>query len=230
MTSLPLLKATGLCKKFGDQAILQDLHLNVDVGEFVVIRGKSGAGKSTLLHILGTLDKPNAGQVLVRGQDIGRLKGRRLNTFRNRNLGFIFQFHHLLPEFTAVENVAMPARIAGLGRSEAEKRAAQWLELAGLGHRLHHYPAELSGGEQQRVAAVRALVNEPDLILADEPTGNLDPATAKQLLDLFRAVRTQRPETTFIVVTHHADVADLATILYELKDGRLVKNGSGAGL
>jgi len=225
-----VLQARGLVKSYQGLRILQGVDISVREGEFVVILGKSGAGKSTLLHILGTLDKPDDGRLFFKNQDLTRLRGSALNTFRNRQLGFVFQFHHLLPEFTALENVSMPARIAGMSPVRAEELALKWLERAGLKERAQHYPAQLSGGEQQRVAMVRALINNPSLILADEPTGNLDPNTALQVLELFQLVRRERPLVSFIVVSHQPEVARLADTVYQLREGRLVKNGSGAGL
>lgn len=230
MASAAVLQAKGLEKSFQGLRILYGLDLTILEGEFVAILGKSGAGKSTLLHILGTLDRPDAGQLLFRDRDLLRLRGRALNTFRNRQLGFVFQFHHLLPEFTALENVSMPGRIAGLSAAEAESRALKWLERAGLRDRAHHYPAQLSGGEQQRVAMVRALMNDPAIILADEPTGNLDPNTALHVLELFRLVRQERPRVAIVMVSHQPGVAGLADTVYYLEDGRLIKKGSGAGL
>lgn len=225
-----VLQAVGLEKSYRGLRILSGLEITMHEGEFMAVLGKSGAGKSTLLHVLGTLERPDRGRVMFKDIDLLRLRGRALNEFRNRHLGFVFQFHHLLPEFTALENVSMPARIAGLSAAEAEARALAWLERAGLAERASHYPAELSGGEQQRVALARALVNNPSLILADEPTGNLDPNTARQVLDLFALVRRERPQTAFVVVSHQPEVAHLADSVYYLEGGKLRKNGSGAGL
>lgn len=230
MASSVVLQGKGLEKSYQGLRILKGVDILVHEGEFVVILGKSGAGKSTLLHILGTLDKPDAGSLLFKDQDLTRLRGRALNAFRNRQLGFVFQFHHLLPEFTALENVSIPARIAGVSPTLAEELAFKWLERAGLKDRAQHYPAQLSGGEQQRVATVRAFVNDPSLILADEPTGNLDLNTALQVLELFQLVRRERPQVSFIVVSHQPEVARLADTVYLLQEGLLVKNGSGAGL
>jgi lipoprotein-releasing system ATP-binding protein len=186
----------------------------------VSIVGASGAGKSTLLHILGTLDAPDAGSLTIAGEEVSRLKGARLSAFRNRHLGFVFQSHHLLGEFSALENVLVPALIAGESRSAAEKRAAELLEQLGLTGRSSHRPSEMSGGEQQRVAVARALMNRPDAILADEPSGNLDSASARSLHELFFRLRRDLQQT-FIIVTHNEELADMADRKLQMRDGVL---------
>ena len=221
--SEPLIRATGLSKAYGDGRridVLVDLDLEVAAGEAVAIVGQSGVGKSTLLHILGTLDQPTSGTVRFDGVDIFGLNEREQATFRNREVGFIFQFHHLLPDFTAVENVMMPALIRGVSATEAEGRARAVLERVGLGERLTHKPGELSGGEQQRVAVARAVALSPRAILADEPTGNLDPATGAEvhtlLMDLNRA-----HNITLVIVTHNDELSSLVHRTLRLQNGKL---------
>ena len=221
--SEPLIRATGLSKAYGDGRridVLVDLDLEVAAGEAVAIVGQSGVGKSTLLHILGTLDQPTSGTVRFDGVDIFGLNEREQATFRNREVGFIFQFHHLLPDFTAVENVMMPALIRGVSATEAEGRARAVLERVGLGERLTHKPGELSGGEQQRVAVARAVALSPRAILADEPTGNLDPATGAEvhalLMDLNRA-----HDITLVIVTHNDELSSLVHRTLRLQNGKL---------
>ena len=220
----PLLEVTGLGKRFSHQGktieVLRDLDLTVQPGEMVSIVGQSGVGKSTLLQILGTLDFPTAGVVRYQGQDVLSLKGSALAAFRNARIGFIFQFHHLLPEFSALENTMMPALIARLPRAEAEGRARQGLEQVGLAHRLQHKPGELSGGEQQRVALARALVLQPALLLADEPTGNLDPDTGAGIHELFFRLNRERG-VTVMMVTHNQALAKRMPIRYILEAGRV---------
>ena len=184
-----MLKALNIVKNYGELQILKNVSLEVAKGEIVSIVGASGAGKSTLLHIIGTLDKPDGGQVFINDADTTKLGAKALSAFRNKNIGFIFQFHHLLPEFTALENVCIPAFIAKKSKAEAESKALELLTLLGLKDRAHHKPAAMSGGEQQRVAVARALINQPDLILADEPSGNLDSHHAKELHQLFFDLR-----------------------------------------
>ncbi len=213
-----MISATDIQKSFGTLKVLKGITLNVRQGEIVSVVGASGAGKSTLLHILGTLDKADSGMVELNGVAISRLSDRKLAEFRNRHIGFVFQFHHLLPEFTALENVCIPAFIAGRGRSEAEKRAHDLLEFMNLLDRASHKPSELSGGEQQRVAVARALVNEPSVILADEPSGNLDSASAIELHKLFFQLR-DRYRQTYVIVTHNLDLADMADRKLTMKDG-----------
>ena len=201
--------------------ILHDVELSIDAGEMLCIVGPSGAGKSTLLHILGTLDLPTQGRIVFDGEDVTRYSSARLADFRNRHLGFVFRFHHLLPEFTALENVMMPGIIRGTPRAAIEKAARSLLAEVGLTHRLTHRPGELSGGEQQRVALARALVMEPKLILADEPTGNLDSKTGDAMHDLFFDLNRRRG-TTFLIVTHSRDLAGLMPRVVRMSDGRIV--------
>jgi lipoprotein-releasing system ATP-binding protein len=221
--SEPLIRATGLCKNYGDGRridVLVDLDLEVGAGEAVAIIGQSGVGKSTLLHVLGTLDRPSAGQVLFDGIDLFGLSEREQATFRNREIGFIFQFHHLLPDFSALENVMMPGLIQGMSPAEAEPRARQLLERVGLGQRLEHKPGELSGGEQQRVAVARAVALSPRLILADEPTGNLDPVTGAEVHALLSELNRAH-NITLIVVTHNESLAHSVDRIMRLQNGKL---------
>ena len=221
--SEPLIHAVGLSKSYGDGRridVLTDLDLSVGAGEAVAIVGKSGVGKSTLLHVLGTLDQPSGGQVLFDGVDLFKLREREQALFRNREVGFIFQFHHLLPDFTALENVMMPALIQGATRAEAEARAGAVLERVGLGERVTHKPGELSGGEQQRVAVARAVAQSPRVILADEPTGNLDPATGAEVHALLMELNREH-RMTLVIVTHNEELSRLAHRTLRLQDGRL---------
>lgn len=213
-----MLKATGIKKAYGKLPILKGVDFEVAKGEIVSIIGASGAGKSTLLHILGSLDTPDAGVVELKGTKISKLKGDLLSLFRNQNIGFIFQFHHLLPEFTALENICIPAFIAKKSKKEAEKRAYELLELFGLQDRAHHKPNQLSGGEQQRVSVARALVNNPSIILADEPSGNLDSANATALHQLFIHLRDNFSQT-FVIVTHNEELAKISDRVVTMKDG-----------
>ena len=213
-----MLKAQSITKKFGELQILKGVDLSVNKGEVVSVVGASGAGKSTLLHIIGTLDKPNSGSLLINNTDVSQLSSRELSQFRNKNIGFIFQFHHLLPEFTALENICIPAFIAKMKKTEAEKRATELLDILGLLHRKNHKPNEMSGGEQQRIAVARALINNPALVLADEPSGNLDSNTAKELHQLFFDLRNQFQQT-FVIVTHNEELADMADRKITMKDG-----------
>jgi lipoprotein-releasing system ATP-binding protein len=198
--------------------VLKGVDLTVDEGEMVCVVGPSGAGKSTLLHLLGTLDLPTSGRVLYGGQDVTRLSSARLAAFRNGSIGFVFQFHHLLPEFTALENVMMPGLIRGESRKTLGDRAGALLDEVGLAHRITHRPGELSGGEQQRVALARALVMEPRLVLADEPTGNLDSKTSDAMHELFFALNARR-RTTFLIVTHSRDLAARMPRVVSMTDG-----------
>ena len=208
-------------KSYGSLKVLKKISLSIGDSQVVTIVGPSGAGKSTLLHIIGTLDRADSGSVVIQGTDINRLKDQALSDFRNRHIGFVFQFHHLLPEFTAVENVALPAMIAGLSKKEALKRAEELLDFLHLKERITHKPSELSGGEQQRVAVARALVNKPEIILADEPSGNLDTDNARKLHQLFFELRDQFKQT-FVIVTHNEELAALSDCKIQLQDGRLI--------
>jgi len=220
-----LIRATGLSKIYGDGdrhrvEVLRELDLHVDTGEKVVIVGQSGVGKSTLLHVLGALDRPTTGEVWFGGQSLTAMNERDLAAFRNREIGFIFQFHHLLPDFTALENTMMPGLIRGMGWDEAVQRASGVLAQVGLAHRLEHKPGELSGGEQQRVAVARAVVLSPRAVLADEPTGNLDPATADEVHELLMDLNRTRG-ITLVIVTHNRKLAALADRTLTLYKGRL---------
>jgi lipoprotein-releasing system ATP-binding protein len=216
-----MLKATGIKKAYGNLPILKGVDFEVAEGEIVSIVGASGAGKSTLLHILGSLDKPDEGEVELKGTKLNKLSGEILSIFRNQNIGFIFQFHHLLPEFTALENICIPAFIAKKSKKEAEKRAYELLDLLGLKERAEHKPNELSGGEQQRIAVARALINNPAIILADEPSGNLDSANANALHQLFVDLRNNFKQT-FVIVTHNEDLATISDRVVTMKDGFII--------
>ncbi len=216
-----VLKANNIHKSYGPLEILKGVNLEVRRGEIVSVVGKSGAGKSTLLHILGTLDAADRGELDIRDTRIGRLGSRQLAAFRNRHIGFVFQFHHLLPEFTALENVSIPGFIQKKPESDVKKRAEELLHYLGLANRLHHKPTELSGGEQQRVAVARALINQPDIIFADEPTGNLDSTASQDLHRLLRQLRDDYGQA-FVIVTHNKELADLSDRCLEMKDGLLI--------
>lgn len=215
-----MISAKGITKRYEQLEILKGIDLEVARGEVVSIVGASGAGKSTLLHILGTLDTPDSGSLTIAGEEVSRLKGSRLSAFRNRHLGFVFQSHHLLGEFSAQENILIPALIAGESRTNAERRAAELLSQLGLSDRASHRPSELSGGEQQRVAVARALMNKPDAILADEPSGNLDSMSARALHELFFRLRDELKQT-FIIVTHNEELANMADRKLHMRDGLL---------
>jgi lipoprotein-releasing system ATP-binding protein len=216
-----MIKGENLSKKYGDLAVLKSVSIQIQTSEIVSITGPSGAGKSTLLQLLGTLDTPTEGTVFYDDVDLKTLKANKMAKFRNENIGFIFQFHHLLPEFTAIENISMPAFIAGQSKSQAGVRAAELLKMLGLADRMEHKPNELSGGEQQRVAVARALMNNPKVIFADEPSGNLDTENAEELHHLFLRLREELNQT-FVIVTHNADLAKMADRKIEMKDGRII--------
>ena len=217
-----MIQAKGIEKSFGDLKVLKGLDFSVAKSEVVSIMGASGAGKSTLLQILGTLSTPDAGSLVIDGTDVLRLKGDALSEFRNRRIGFVFQFHHLLPEFTALENVMIPAFIAGRSRKDAEAAAKALLNDLGLGERLTHKPSELSGGEQQRVAIARALINNPSVIFADEPSGNLESKTKEELHNLFFTLRDKYGQT-FVIVTHDPDLAAMCDRSLFMRDGQFVQ-------
>ena len=214
----PILSARDIHKYYGDLHVLKGVGLDIHAGEIVSMVGPSGSGKSTLLHILGTLDEPAKGEIRLKNRDLHSLKGRSLAAFRNRHIGFVFQFHHLLPEFTALENVCIPAWISGGSKSAAEARARDLLQVLGVGHRMENKPAALSGGEQQRVAVCRALINSPDIIFADEPTGNLDSGNARELHGLFFELR-KKFNQTFLIVTHNESLAEMSDRVLHMKDG-----------
>lgn len=215
-----MLRATDIYKRYGSLAVLKGVDIEISKGEIVCIAGSSGAGKSTLLHILGTLDAADKGEIFVDNVNVSNLKGKKLASFRNHHIGFVFQFHHLLPEFTALENICIPGWIAGRKIKDVESRAAELLDLLNLKDRGEHKPGELSGGEQQRVAVARALINNPSIVMADEPTGNLDSANAKELHNLFIDLRN-RFRQTFLIVTHNEELAQLSDRLLHMKDGKI---------
>ena len=215
-----MLKASNLHKAYGSLEILKGVDLEINSGEIVSIVGASGAGKSTLLHMLGTLDRPDKGGVSIAGQDVFKLNDKELSAFRNKHIGFVFQFHHLLPEFNAIENVCIPAFISGQGKKESEVRAKELLTMLGLSSRITHKPSELSGGEQQRVAVARALINKPSVILADEPSGNLDSKNSEELHNLFLTLKKEMGQT-FIIVTHNKDLAEMSDRKLTMVDGTL---------
>jgi len=215
-----MIKLSKIEKSYGNLKVLKGIDLEISEGEVVTICGASGAGKSTLLHIMGTLDKPDCGEVLFDNQSVFTLKDEELSFFRNQNIGFVFQFHHLLPEFTALENVALPAMIAGVSKKNALKKAQEMLQIMQLSERFLHKPAQLSGGEQQRVAVARALINNPKAVLADEPSGNLDTENAKNLHQLFFELR-DKFKKTFIIVTHNMELAHLSDRKIIILDGKI---------
>jgi len=219
-----MLKGKNIYKRFGTVEVLKGVDITIEKGEVASIVGPSGSGKSTLLHILGTLDKADRGEVAMNETVLNLLNGKKLAAFRNKHIGFVFQFHHLLPEFTALENVCIPGWLAGRKKKEVEKEANELLQLLGLSSRLENKPNQMSGGEQQRVAVARALINNPDIVFADEPTGNLDSANAKELHHLFFDLRNKFNQT-FLIVTHNEELAKLSDKVFYMKDGKIV-NGS----
>jgi len=223
-TATPLLTAENIHKSYTGKAepvhVLRGVDITINSHDLAAIVGASGSGKSTLLHILGGLDRPDKGTIRFRDKDLSRMDDEALAGFRNRNIGFVFQFHHLLPEFTALENVFMPGLIAGKSMAEIRERAEYLLEETGLKHRLDHRPSELSGGEQQRVAVARSLMNEPEIIMADEPTGNLDEANTEKLLSVLMDIR-EKEQTAIIIITHDTRIAGIAPTVYNLHHGQL---------
>lgn len=216
-----MLTARNIHKRYNHLEVLKGVDIDIQKGEIVSIVGSSGAGKSTLLHILGTLDKADAGEINLNNQPVHQLNGRKLAAFRNKQIGFVFQFHHLLPEFTALENVCIPGWIAGRKKKEVEERASGLLDLLGLSERLENKPQQLSGGEQQRVAVARALINNPSMVMADEPTGNLDSINARELHQLFLDLR-DKFDQTFLIVTHNEELAGMSDRIMHMKDGRII--------
>jgi lipoprotein-releasing system ATP-binding protein len=216
-----MLSAKNIQKKYGQLQVLKGVDIDINKGEIVSIVGSSGAGKSTLLHILGTLDTAGAGEIILNNQRIDKLVGKKLATFRNKEIGFVFQFHHLLPEFTALENVCIPGWIAGGKKKDILAKGEELLKTLGLFNRLENKPQQLSGGEQQRVAVARALINNPSIVMADEPTGNLDSKNAKELHELFIDLRKQFNQT-FLIVTHNEELAQMSDRIVHMKDGRIV--------
>lgn len=218
-----MIEVRGIKKRFGTLEVLKGIDLSVDKGEVVSIVGSSGAGKTTLLQIIGTLDRANSGSIIINGQDVNRLSDSRLSDFRNQNIGFVFQFHQLLPEFTALENVMIPALIGGTKDSQAKAQAQKLLDMLGLSLRMTHKPNELSGGEKQRVAVARALINNPAVILADEPSGSLDTENKEELHRLFFKLRDELGQT-FVIVTHDEHLASITDRTVHMKDGMILEN------
>jgi len=216
-----MLSAKDIHKRYGPVEVLKGVDITINSGEIVSIVGPSGSGKSTLLHILGTLDKPDRGEVFLENENISRLQGNKLAGFRNKHIGFVFQFHHLLPEFSALENVCIPGWLTSRNKNEVKQRAEELLRILGLTLRLENKPNQLSGGEQQRVAVARALINKPDIVFADEPTGNLDTANAKELHQLFFDLRKEFNQT-FLIVTHNEELAQLSDRTLTMKDGKII--------
>lgn len=216
-----MVKAENITKSFDSLEVLRGIDLHIQKGEVVSIVGASGAGKTTLLQILGTLDKPTSGRVTIDGVDVNVLNERQLSDFRNKHIGFVFQFHQLLPEFTAIENVMLPALIGGESKSKAEKDALDLLEFLNLSHRIDHKPSEMSGGEKQRVAIARALINHPSVVFADEPSGNLDSHNAMELQNLFFSLREKYGQT-FVIVTHDMNLASMCDRMIRVSDGQIV--------
>jgi lipoprotein-releasing system ATP-binding protein len=218
-----VLKAGGIFKSYGQLDILKGVDIEVGRGEIVSIVGKSGSGKSTLLHIIGTLDTADRGSLEIVGEQVGAMNSRQIALFRNKHIGFVFQFHHLLPEFSALENVCIPGYIGKGNATDIEKRAKELLDYLGLSHRLQHKPTELSGGEQQRVAVARALINKPDVIFADEPTGNLDSSASSDFHQLIRRLCDEQQQT-FVIVTHNQELAELSDRRLIMRDGLLFEH------
>jgi lipoprotein-releasing system ATP-binding protein len=216
-----MIVARGIRKAYGSLQVLKGIDLEITQGEIVSIVGTSGAGKTTLLHIIGTLDRPDAGSLIINNTTLDNLADRELSAFRNMNIGFVFQFHHLLPEFTALENVCIPGFIGNRAENQVREKARELLELLGLSERLTHKPGELSGGEQQRVAVARSLINNPMVVLADEPSGNLDSETSLELHKLFFELR-ERLNQTFVIVTHNNELANMADRKLTMKDGMII--------
>lgn len=216
-----MLSAKNITKSYGQLPVLKGVDLYIKKGEIVSIVGSSGAGKSTLLHILGTLDKADGGEIVLNDQSVDKLSAKKLAAFRNKNIGFVFQFHHLLPEFTALENVCIPGWIGGNKKQDTISRATELLQSLGLAGRMENKPGQLSGGEQQRVAVARALINHPAIVMADEPTGNLDSAHAKELHELFIELRNKFNQT-FLIVTHNEELAKMSDRIVVMKDGKVI--------
>lgn len=216
-----MLTGKNIYKRYGSLEVLRGVNLNINKGEVVAIVGPSGCGKSTLLHILGSLDKADMGEIVINNTSLGLLSGNKLAAFRNKHIGFVFQFHHLLPEFSALENVCIPGWLAGRNRNEVKEKAEGLLKILGLKERNENKPNQLSGGEQQRVAVARALINNPDIVFADEPTGNLDSANAQELHQLFFDLRKQFNQT-FLIVTHNEELSQLSDRTLHMKDGLIV--------
>ncbi len=216
-----MIQCSNIIKTYGNLQVLKSVSLHIQPSEIVSVVGASGAGKSTLLHIMGTLDNADAGEVIINGTSVNKLRDKKLAEFRNKNIGFVFQFHHLLPEFNALENVCIPGFIAKAPKKVVEKRATELLEMLGLKDRITHKPNELSGGEQQRVAVARALINNPSVVFADEPSGNLDSATANDLHKLFFTLRDEFKQT-FVIITHNEELANMADRKLVMKDGNIV--------
>ncbi|MBR5784640.1 MAG: ABC transporter ATP-binding protein [Bacteroidales bacterium] len=217
-----MIRIENIHKSYGNVQVLKGIDLTVNKGELISVVGASGAGKTTLLQIIGTLEKPDSGNVLINDVNVNELSETKLAAFRNSNIGFVFQFHHLLPEFTALENILMPAMIKGADKSEMEAKAQQLMQFLKIDHRATHKPSELSGGEQQRVAVARALINTPSVVLADEPSGNLDSKNARELHSLFFDLREQYNQT-FIIVTHNEEFAEMADRKILMRDGKRVE-------
>ncbi len=218
-----MIQAKNIKKSYDGNSILSGIDLTIEKGELVTIIGSSGAGKTTLLQILGTLDKPDSGELIINNTPVHNLNDKKISKFRNNDIGFVFQFHQLLPEFTALENVIMPGLIQGRKRSDIEAKANELLKTLKIDHRATHKPSEMSGGEQQRVAVARALINEPSVILADEPSGNLDSNNADELHNLFIELKNSLQQT-FIIVTHNRELAALSDRVIEIADGQIIKN------